>query len=150
MSKTVSGFSKKTKEEKIDWLVAQYLDGNSTLKNTLKKYWNVDASLQNLHDDFIENTLTNYYLPFGIAPNFKINGSIYAIPMVIEESSVVAAASNAAKFWKDRGGFKAGVLSTQKNGQVHFNFFGKKEDIESYFKVIKPTLIEDIATHHEQ
>ena len=59
MSKTVSGFSKKTKEEKIDWLVAQYLDGNSTLKNTLKKYWNVDASLQNLHDDFIENTLTN-------------------------------------------------------------------------------------------
>ena len=76
MSKTVSGFSKKTKEEKIDWLVAQYLDGNSTLKNTLKKYWNVDASLQNLHDDFIENTLTNYYLPFGIAPNFKINGSI--------------------------------------------------------------------------
>ncbi|HAT66379.1 MAG TPA: hydroxymethylglutaryl-CoA reductase, degradative [Flavobacteriaceae bacterium] len=146
MSKTVSGFSKKTKEEKIDWLVAQYLDGNSTLKNTLKKYWNVDASLQNLHDDFIENTLTNYYLPFGIAPNFKINGSIYAIPMVIEESSVVAAASNAAKFWKDRGGFKAGVLSTQKNGQVHFNFFGKKEDIESYFKVIKPTLIEDIAT----
>lgn len=146
MSKTVSGFSKKTKEEKIDWLVAHYLDGNSTLKNTLKKYWNVDVSLQNLHDDFIENTLTNYYLPFGIAPNFKINGEVYAIPMVIEESSVVAAASNAAKFWKDRGGFTAEVISTQKNGQVHVNFFGNKEDIQTYFKVIKLTLIDAIVS----
>lgn len=146
MSKTVSGFSKKTKEEKIDWLVERYLDGNLTYKNTLKKYWNVDKTLQNLHDDFIENTLTNYYLPFGIAPNFKINGEVYAIPMVIEESSVVAAASNAAKFWKDRGGFTTEVISTQKNGQVHVNFFGKKEDIESYFKVIKPTLIDAIAS----
>lgn len=44
----------------------------------------------------------------------------YAVPMVIEESSVVAAASSAAKFWSDRGGFHAEVISTTKVGHVHF------------------------------
>ena len=42
-------------------------------------------------------TITNYYLPFGVAPNFLINGELYTIPMAIEESSVVAAASKASK-----------------------------------------------------
>ena len=118
-TKTVSGFSKKTKEEKIDWLVSTFLNQDEAHKKTLQQYWNDDARLQKLHDDFIENTLSNFYLPYGVAPNFIINGTPYVIPMVIEESSVVAAASNAAKFWMDRGGFKAEVISTQKNGQVH-------------------------------
>ena len=45
-------------------------------------------------------------MPFGVAPNFLINEKFYSLPMTIEESSVVAAASNAAKFWLTRGGFK--------------------------------------------
>jgi len=64
----------------------------------LEQYWNMDPRVQKLHDEFIENTVSNYYLPFAIAPNFKINDKLYAIPMAIEESSVVAAASKAAKF----------------------------------------------------
>jgi hydroxymethylglutaryl-CoA reductase len=52
-------------------------------------------------------------LPFAVAPNFLINNHEYTIPMVIEESSVVAAAANAAKFWSKRGGF-ATVLNTEK------------------------------------
>ena len=99
MVSPVSGFSKKSKKEKIQWLADTYLTGNSTAIDTLKKYWNTDEKLQSLHDDFIENTLSNYYLPFGIAPNFLINDQLIVLPMVIEESSVVAAASNAAKFW---------------------------------------------------
>ncbi|MCB0457827.1 MAG: hydroxymethylglutaryl-CoA reductase, degradative [Flavobacteriaceae bacterium] len=145
MSKTISGFSKKTKAEKIQWLTDTFLDGDKSHETTLKKYWNEDTTLQSLHDDFIENTLSNYYLPFGIAPNFKINGTLYAIPMVIEESSVVAAASNAAKFWLSRGGFKSEVIATEKNGQVHLNFFGNKEDLITYFEWVKPKLIESIA-----
>ena len=145
MSKTISGFSKKTKEEKIQWLIANFLEGDLNQETLLKKYWNSDTLLQNLHDDFIENTLTNYYLPFAIAPNFSINNKIYAIPMVIEESSVVAAASNAAKFWLSRGGFKSEILATEKNGQVHLNYFGKKEYLFNYFEQIKPTLIESLA-----
>ena len=52
--------------------------------------------------------------------------------MAIEESSVVAAASKAAKFWYDRGGFKAEVVSTTKIGQVHFMYTGDKISCKSF------------------
>ena len=87
-------------------------------------------NFNNLHDDFIENTLTNFYLPFGVAPNFLINNESYVVPMVIEESSVVAAASLVAKFWSTRGGFKTTVLGTTKIGQVHFMYAGAQTEIE--------------------
>ena len=119
--KQVKGFSKLSKDEKINWLTKNYFNDSSQAKQTLERYWNQDQKLQKLHDEFTENTISNYYLPFGVAPNFLINEQLYTIPMAIEESSVVAAASNAAKFWFDKGGFKAEVLSTQKVGQVHFN-----------------------------
>ncbi|HET8804330.1 MAG TPA: hydroxymethylglutaryl-CoA reductase, degradative [Aequorivita sp.] len=140
MHQPVSGFSKKSKAEKIEWLAENYLKNDPSSIQILKNYWNENASLQQLHDDFIENTLSNYYLPFAIAPNFLINGKLFALPMVTEESSVVAAASNAAKFWLERGGFKAEVISTEKNGQIHFNFFGKEKDIETFFEDVKPKL----------
>lgn len=143
-SRTISGFSKKSKEEKIDWLISRFLDGKEEFRHLLKQYWNSDPELQNLHDDFIENTLSNFYLPFGIAPNFIINGKAYAIPMVIEESSVVAAASNAAKFWMDRGGFRSEVISTLKNGQVHLNYSGNKSDLLHFYEITKPVLLEGI------
>ena len=140
MSKTVSGFSKLTKIEKIDWLVANFFDDDKKVEHLLKQYWNSNEILQDLHDDFIENTISNFYLPFGIAPNFLINGKDYTIPMVIEESSVVAAASLVAKFWSTRGGFKAEVISTVKIGQVHFMFEGNKTALQTYFASKKENL----------
>jgi len=146
MHRAVSGFSKKSKPEKIAWLSETYLKDTPNAVELLEKYWNADGALQQLHDDFIENTLSNYYLPFGLAPNFLINGEIYALPMVTEESSVVAAASNAAKFWLDRGGFKSKVISTEKNGQIHFNFYGHEKDLEEFFEYVEPILRKSI--HH--
>ena len=105
MSKKISGFSKFNKEEKIHWLAKNYLNNNSNAIKTIKQYWHDDKKLQQLHDDFIENTVSNFYLPLGVAPNFLINGNEYAIPMVTEESSVVAAASLVAKFWSTKGGY---------------------------------------------
>tara|TARA_R110002124_G_scaffold99337_1_gene245332 strand:- start:63636 stop:64961 length:1326 start_codon:yes stop_codon:yes gene_type:complete len=145
MSVPVSGFSKKNKDQKIAWLAETYLNNDPSLVKIITQYWNTDADLQKLHDDFIENTISNYYLPMGVAPNFLINDQLYTLPMVIEESSVVAAASNAAKFWLKRGGFKAEVLSTEKNGQVHINFFGKERTIATFFSEVKPKLIESIS-----
>lgn len=142
MSKKIDGFSKLKKTEKIDWLVSNFFDNNLKIKAILKQYWNSNKVLQDLHDDFIENTISNYYLPFGIAPNFVINGKDYAIPMVIEESSVVAAASLVAKFWSTRGGFKAKVISTVKVGQVHFMYEGDKNILEAYFNSKKKQLLE--------
>lgn len=146
MVQPVSGFSKKSKTQKIDWLADNYLQGKPEAVEVLKGYWNADPTLQQLHDDFIENTLSNYYLPFGLAPNFLINDKLLALPMVTEESSVVAAASNAAKFWLDRGGFKAEVISTEKNGQIHFNFNGDSKTLERFFEEVKPKLRASIET----
>jgi hydroxymethylglutaryl-CoA reductase len=140
MQSSVSGFSKFTKSEKIDWLITNHFQNNPEAKANLERYWNTDEVLQKLHDEFTENTISNFYLPFGVAPNFLINDKMYVIPMTIEESSVVAAASNAAKFWMERGGFKAKVVSTTKVGQVHFMFHEKFVELESLFKSIKPHL----------
>lgn len=134
----INGFSKLTKEQKIDWLVAHYFGNNQATLQLLKSYWNSDAKLQKLHDEFIENTITNFYLPMGIAPNFMINDKVYTVPMVIEESSVVAAAANAAKFWSKRGGFKATVLSTEKIGNVHFMFQGAKTSLVAFIEKLQP------------
>ena len=143
MSKSIAGFSKLSKSKKIDWIVETYFSNTEDAKSVLKQYWNSNEKLQQLHDEFIENTITNYYLPLGVAPNFLINDKIYTIPMAIEESSVVAAASKAAKFWMDRGGFKTTVISTTKIGQVHFMYNGNPETLKKYFNYIKPQLFAD-------
>ncbi|EDP71414.1 hypothetical protein FBALC1_02982 [Flavobacteriales bacterium ALC-1] len=145
MPNAISGFSKLTKSEKIEWLLDSYFTDKDTARTLVKRYWNSDEKLQKLHDEFIENTITNYYLPLGVAPNFKINDTLYTIPMAIEESSVVAAASKAAKFWLDRGGFKAEVISTTKIGQVHFIYRGKYDKLERFFENVKTKLISDTA-----
>ena len=146
MSKIISGFSKLSKEEKIDWLSTNYFNNQPEIIKTIKQYWNVDEKLQQLHDDFIENTISNFYMPYGIAPNFVINNKNYVIPMVVEESSVVAAASLVAKFWSTRGGFKTEVISTTKIGQVHFMYSGNKNDLEAYFNEQKPELFKATAS----
>jgi len=142
MDKRISGFSKLSKQEKMDWLATTFFQEAPTAKRILQQYWNADQKLQELHDDFIENTLSNFYLPFGVAPNFVINGTDYTIPMAIEESSVVAAASLVGKFWSTRGGFHARVLGTQKIGQVHFMYAGSLESLQAYFEAVKSSLLE--------
>jgi len=141
MNNAVAGFSKLTKEEKINWIAQEYFSNPAEAITTIKQYWNSDAKLQQLHDEFIENTITNFYLPMGIAPNFLINGNYFSVPMAIEESSVVAAAAKSAKFWSTRGGFKATVLSTEKIGQVHFLFKGERVELEQFFNDKKQALI---------
>ena len=143
MRKTISGFSKLSKSEKIDWTVSNHFSNANEAKRVLKQYWNTNEKLQQLHDEFIENTITNYYLPLGVAPNFLINNALYTLPMAIEESSVVAAASKAAKFWLTKGGFKTTVISTTKIGQVHFMYHGDYNKLKDYFNTIKPQLISD-------
>lgn len=143
MNKTISGFSKLSKEEKISWIAENYFSNPEEATAIIKNYWNSDTRLQKLHDDFIENTITNFYLPLGIAPNFLINGKFYTVPMAIEESSVVAAAAKAAKFWSERGGFKATVINTEKIGQVHFLYKGDASKLEKFFTEIKNRFFEE-------
>jgi len=142
MNNAVSGFSKLSKEDKINWIATTYFSNPDHAVTTIKQYWNSDSQLQQLHDEFIENTITNFYLPMGIAPNFLVNEKYFSIPMVIEESSVVAAAAKSAKYWSTRGGFKTSVLSSEKIGQVHFIYKGDIKKLEDFFQKIKPKFFE--------
>src|SRR5690606_6084453 len=141
----VEGFSKMSKDGKIEWLVNEYLNGSEKSVEILKQYWNDDATLQRLHDEFSENTLSNFYMPLGFAPNFLIDGELHCLPMAIEESSGVTAANEAAKFWISRGRFKTQILSKTILGQVHFMFNGDFKKLESFFldpllaKILKNT-----------
>ena len=130
MKKSISGFSKLSKRGKLRWIVENFFVDPENVMRELKSYWLPNEAQQKILDGFSENTISNYPLPFGVAPNFVINDKTYCVPMVIEESSVVAAASAAAKFWMTRGGFKAKVISTRKVGQVHFIWKGNFEKAE--------------------
>ncbi|MNX67851.1 3-hydroxy-3-methylglutaryl-coenzyme A reductase [compost metagenome] len=143
MNNAVAGFSKLSKKEKINWIANEYFSTPNEALNIIRNYWNSDEKLQQLHDEFIENTITNFYIPLGVAPNFLINGKYKTIPMAIEESSVVAAASKSAKYWATRGGFKTTVINTEKIGQVHFTFNGDTEKLHSFFDQIKPKFFSD-------
>lgn len=146
MDSPVEGFSKRSKAEKLEWIAQNHTADPQASIELLQSYWNPDPKVQKLHDEFIENTLSNHYLPYAVAPNFLIDGALYTIPMVIEESSVVAAASKAAKFWLDRGGFSTRVLGTEKVGQVHFIYKGDKNKLPAFFEGLKPELLKSIST----
>ncbi len=140
----INGFSKLSKKDKIDWLLNNYLKNSPEAKDILLQYWHNDQDLQDLHDGFIENTLTNFYLPYGVAPNFLIDGQHYAIPMVVEESSVVAAASKAAKFWSTKGGFKTQIIDTVKIGHVHFKYEGATADLIQFFRKNRQAILASV------
>jgi len=140
MTKTINGFSKLSKLEKIQWLAENFCADAAAAEQDFATWKHPDPTVQNVIDGFAENTVANYALPYCIAPNFLINGHTYAVPMVIEESSVVAAASSAAKFWQDRGGFHVEVLGTVKLGQVHFYWPGDPEKLRAIFPDLKAQL----------
>ncbi len=114
-------FTKLSREEKIQRLLVTD-ESQKLLINAL----NQNPVISSIVDQLSENTISHFTLPLGIAPNVLINGISYHLPLVTEESSVVAAISKAAKFWYNHGGFQAEVLGTQKKGQVHFFWIGDK------------------------
>lgn len=140
MNKLIEGFSKKNKEDKIKAIAAFFKDPDAAV-NTFKSFNHPDAKIQEMINEFSENTISNFHLPYSIAPNFLINGKTRAIPMVIEESSVVAAASKSAKFWYNFGGFNVEVIDTEKVGQVHFLWNDDTSLLKSKFNELKALLI---------
>jgi hydroxymethylglutaryl-CoA reductase len=139
--KTIAGFSKLSKLGKIKWLVENFFKDPEIVMHELKSYWLADVSKQEVLDGISENTISNYPLPLGVVPNFVLNGKTYCVPMVTEESSVVAAASSAAKYWMERGGIHAEVIDTIKVGHVHFFWGGTPDRFNEIFDALKNVLI---------
>jgi hydroxymethylglutaryl-CoA reductase len=141
--KMIKGFSRLSKMQKLQAIAEQYFDDPEAAVEEISSFWLQNENQQQILDGFSENTISNYILPFGVAPNFLIDGQTYCIPMVIEESSVVAAVSNAAKFWHDKGGFKTRILGTVKIGQVHFMWSGSYEMMNRLMPELKSRLLKD-------
>ena len=135
-------FSKLSRDEKISWISKNFLDNSDEFESILNKYLNDDKEIQSIHNSLSENAVSNFHLPYSISPNFLINHKNYCIPLVTEESSVVAALSNSSKFWYDRGGFKSKVISKIKTGQVHFKYNGDGENLEKFINDNEHRLIE--------
>ena len=138
----ISGFSKLSREEKMEKM-AELTGSAERIRSQLDSFRLKNKAQQDLLDEISENTISNFYLPFGVAPNFMINNHLYHIPMVIEESSVIAAASRSAKFWASHGGFNARVVSVIKSGQVHFIWKGSNEKLNGILPELKFELYRD-------
>lgn len=108
----ISGFYKLPVEERIQ-AVKKFSDLNEEETKLFTSCLNIDIA-----NRMIENVLGTFELPLGVAVNFLINKKDYLIPMVIEESSVLAAASNAAKIARVKGGFKADCSASVMIGQI--------------------------------
>ena len=137
----IAGFSKWPKSQKVTWLAETFSANPAEAERAMRSFWHPDEELQRVIDGFSENTVSNFVLPYGIAPNFLVDGRNYAIPMVIEESSVVAAAASAAKFWADRGGFHTRIADTRKIGQVHFFWKGDFNQLQTLLPELKQALL---------
>jgi hydroxymethylglutaryl-CoA reductase len=137
--KYFEGFSKLSREEKVK-LVTENFENPEQSGSIFNASRFPDESIQENFEQFSENTIGNFHLPYGIAPNFLIDGKLYHIPMAVEESSVVAAASKSAKFWYNKGGFQTVNLTTLKKGQIHFIWNGSKEEINDIVDQLKPEL----------
>jgi hydroxymethylglutaryl-CoA reductase len=113
----IQGFSKLGREEQVK-LVASFTDDPAVIIHELNAHLSPDGTRQRLYQEFSENSVSNFFLPYSIAPNFRINDKYYLVPMVTEESSVVAAAASAAKYWSERGGFNTRISTMQKPGHI--------------------------------
>jgi hydroxymethylglutaryl-CoA reductase len=110
----IKGFYKYPPQERLD-IVADYCGLNDDEKGLLSKTGALDIELA---DHMIENVITTMPLPMGVAVNFLINGKDYLIPMAVEEPSVVAAASNAARIARVKGGFFASNTGPIMRAQI--------------------------------
>jgi hydroxymethylglutaryl-CoA reductase len=137
ISRQIQGFSKLGRGDQVK-LVASFSEDPGGVIHELNAHLAQDQGRQKLYQEFSENTISNFFLPYGIAPNFLINNRYYLVPMVSEESSVVAAAASAAKFWSERGGFNTQVRSMQKPGHIHFMWKGRPDELKSFIVDLTP------------
>jgi len=137
----IKGFSKLSEEEKRNFISIQ--SKNAVRTSAQLKRFLVEDPVERRHFlELSENTISSFHTPYGIAPNIVVDGKIYHVPMAIEESSVVAAASHSARFWAERGGFRVKQVSTNKLGHVYFRWFSDPAELFGQWEILKRFLLE--------
>ena len=112
---SISKFFEKTRKERLD-IVGSFANLSAEELEILQS--NDGGISFEKADNMVENTIGTFSLPLGVATSFKINGKDYLVPMVIEEPSVIAAASKGAKIARIRGGFEATADESYSIGQI--------------------------------
>ena len=112
---SISKFFEKSRKDRLN-IIANFANLDSDELNILQSD-NGGISFDKA-DKMVENAIGTFSLPLGIATNFKINGKDYVIPMVIEEPSVIAAASKGAKIARIKGGFEVTADESFSIGQI--------------------------------
>lgn len=107
---------------------------------------NIDITLSQA-DTMVENAISRFSLPFGIATNFLINHEDYLIPMVIEEPSVIAAISNAAKLFRQGGGFSTDSDPSDMIGQLQLLDIDNIEDTVNRINQNKDAILNKANNH---
>lgn len=112
---SISKFFEKSRKERLD-TVANF---SNLSKDELEILQNQNGGISyDNADKMVENAIGTFSLPLGVATNFKINDKDYVVPMVIEEPSVIAAASKGAKVARIKGGFKVTADESYSIGQI--------------------------------
>jgi len=112
---SISKFFEKSRKERLNTIAAFA----NLSKDELDILENTDGGISfDKADKMIENAIGTFSLPLGVATNFKINGKDYVVPMVIEEPSVIAAASKGAKIARIKGGFEVTADESYSIGQI--------------------------------
>ncbi len=144
----IPGFYKLSLDDRLKKVV-EWAGLSEEEAKLLRNLGNLDEKIA---DAMIENVVGGMTYPFAIATNFKINGRDYLVPMVIEETSVVAAASNAAKMLREGPGILAKAGPQHMIGQIHLvnvtaphykamKIIEHKEELLEYAKQQDPTLV---------
>lgn len=138
-SSRISGFYKQSLQERSSF-IANWANLSERDQQTLNGTLGLDIVQAN---HMIENVVGVYGLPLGIATNFLINGKDYLIPMVIEEPSVVAAVSNAARLFRETGGFVTSSDEPIMIGQIQVLDLVDIESATNAVVANKTTLLEE-------
>lgn len=101
-------------------------------------------------DHIIENYITTYEIPIGIAPDFLIDGKLYHVPMATEEPSVIAGASHAAKIIEQNGGFKIESINRQMIGQIIFKEIKNQNEFKSLLESLSSKIFDLAKNAHPQ
>ena len=112
---SISKFFEKSRKDRLE-IIGNFANLSQDELNTLE---NMNGGISfDKADKMIENAIGTFSLPLGIATNFKINNKDYVVPMVIEEPSVIAAASKGAKIARIKGGFEVTADESYSIGQI--------------------------------
>ena len=140
-TKLIKGFSKLNLGEKRHF-ISLFCKDPLNAEKLMDDFLFRDPEQRKHFLELSENTISSFHLPYGIVPNVVVDGKIYHVPMAVEESSVVAAASHSARYWSERGGFKVKELQTEKPGHVYLRWYAEPSQLYSHWESLKVFLLE--------